>query len=74
MHDIADELGLPFKVVEGIVNSQFSFVADVISKGDRNNPDTLKNVNVQYFGKFAVKETRKRYYEKLNNGGTEDTD
>jgi nucleoid DNA-binding protein len=67
INEIALQYDIPVDVVSQIVNSQFSFVANVISKGDRTNPDTLKNVNLQYFGKFAVKEARKRYYKKVND-------
>ena len=72
--EIADELGLPLDVVKEIVKSQFSFVADIIKNCDRTDPETFKNINIQYLGKFAVKETRRRYYNKLKDDRAEDID
>lgn len=74
INNISEVLGIPVQTVKSIINSQFSFVTYIIKKGDRSNPDTLENVNIQYFGKFAVKPARKKYYEGLNDGGTEDID
>jgi hypothetical protein len=74
MRDIAQTYDLPIWVIEMIINSQFEFVANVIKNCDRTNPSTFKNINLQYFGKFAVKEARKKYYEKLKNDRTESDD
>jgi nucleoid DNA-binding protein len=70
---IAKELGISLDTVKEIVKSQWSFVAGVIKGCDRTDPETFKNVNVQYFGKFAVKETKKKFYKGLKDDRTEDT-
>jgi len=60
-------------VIEDVIGSQFSFIHDTIKGGDRTNPDTLKNIQVTHLGKFAVKESKKKFYNKLKeereNGG-----
>lgn len=65
---------IPLEVVRKIVDSQFEFVASVIKNCDRTEPGTFKNVNVQYLGKFAVKESKKKFYNKLKDDRTESTD
>ena len=52
-------------VIGSVVDSQFDFIHGVIKGGDRKNPDTLKNIQVTHLGKFAVKESKKKFYNKL---------
>ena len=60
-------------VIDSVVSSQFDFIHEVIKGGDRKNPDTLKNIQVTHLGKFAVKESKIKFYNKLkedrDNGG-----
>jgi hypothetical protein len=74
LKDISLTLYIPLEVVKKIVESQFEFVAKVMKSCDRTDPDTFKNVNVQYLGKFAVKESKKSFYNKLKDDRTEGVD
>jgi hypothetical protein len=74
LKDISLTCYIPLEVVKKIVSSQYEFIHDVIKGGDRDNPDTLKNINVQYFGKFAVKNSKREFYKKLKDDRTEGID
>ena len=65
---------IPLEVVKAAIDSQFGFIQEIIKGGDRTEPDTLKNINVTHLGKFAVKPARKKFYEKLKDDRTKDTD
>lgn len=74
LKDISLRLHIPLVVVKKIVESQFEFIHDVIKNGDRTDPDTLKNIQVAYFGKFAVKQSKLDFYKKLKDDRTEGDD
>jgi hypothetical protein len=74
LKDISLTCYIPLEVVKKIVDSQFEFVANVIKSCDRDDPSTFKNVNVQYLGKFAVKESKKEFYNKPKDDRTKDSD
>jgi nucleoid DNA-binding protein len=65
MKDISLRCYIPLEVVESVIDSQFKFLADTISSGDRRNPSTLKSVNLKNLGRFVIKETRMEFYKKL---------
>lgn len=74
LKDISLSFYIPLEVVKEIVGSQFDFIHEVIKGGDRTEPDTLKNINVTHLGKFAVKPSKIKFYEKLKDDRTKGTE
>ena len=72
--DISLSYSIPMEVVKEIVDAQFDFVYTTIKGGDRTNPETLKNINVMHLGKFVVKNSKMKFYKKLKDDRTEDTE
>ncbi len=66
--DIGNRYGLTVDEVEKIVRHQFSFVREVMAKGEKNNPDTFKTIQLTHLGKFALREHRLKEFEKKANG------
>ena len=56
---LANKYNLPLKKVEEIVNYQFKYVSEVISKGK------FEGVRIPYFGLFSVNPNRVKHLTKL---------
>lgn len=54
---ISSEMNIHPDIVEKAVRAQFEFVKNTIEAGE------MKPVQLQYFGKFAVKPTRRKILE-----------
>jgi nucleoid DNA-binding protein len=57
---LATKYNLPLEKVEAIVNSQFKYVAKIMSDGK------FDSVRLPYFGKFHSKEERRNLINKKN--------
>jgi nucleoid DNA-binding protein len=66
--DIANKHGLTIEEVEQVVKHQFGFVREVMAKGEKNNPDTFKTIQLTHLGKFAVREYKLKEFQKKANG------
>lgn len=74
LKDISLRLYIPLEVVKECVSAQFDFIHKIIKEGDRTDPDTLKNINVTHLGKWAVKPSKIKFYNKLKDDRTEDSE
>ena len=61
IHYLANKYNLPLSKVEEIVNYQFKFVSDVMTKGD------FDSVRLPYFGKFTVNPKRVAHINRLKD-------
>jgi nucleoid DNA-binding protein len=52
--EIQDEIGSSIAEIEGVVDSQFSFIAKIIARG------LFESVRLPYFGRFSVNPYRLR--------------
>ena len=53
INEISLKHDVPVKDVEEMVNSQFSFVKEVIQSAEKDMEDTFKTVKLPVFGKFT---------------------
>lgn len=56
LKDISKETGISVEEVEDVVLSQFKFIRDTISSGNPDEPESFKNINVAYLGKFVIRD------------------
>jgi len=61
IHYLANKYNLPLSKVEEIVNYQFKFVSDVMTKGD------FDSIRLPYFGKFTVNPKRVAHINRLKD-------
>lgn len=66
---ISAELDIDYYVVEKAIRTQFEFVKETMEQGQDNG---FRAVQLQYFGKFAVKPTRLEVMQKRKNFIVED--
>lgn len=57
--ELANKYDLPKSIIIDIVNSQFKFLKEVSAPNE-------KNLMLPYFGKFAIRPGRKKYWDGLN--------
>ncbi len=82
IRDVANKFGLSYKVVEEIFYSQFKYVRDEISKGEKGEYNTMNNILLKHFGTFHASKGRVEYStknkkikdDKLNAGRSESED
>lgn len=67
IQDLASKHNLPLKTVTDIVESQFKYVAKVMSDG------SFDTIRLPYFGKFSVKPGRLKNVNKKKDGSTNDS-
>jgi len=65
--EIGNKYGLTIKEVESVVKHQFSFIRDVMAKGEKDKPETFKTIQITHLGKFAVREYKLKEYQKKAN-------
>lgn len=70
MKEVAAKMGLPVEVVISIYMSEFKYVAEEIRSGEKNKPDTFKNILLKYLGTFHVS-SRKLHYMMKNTASDE---
>lgn len=64
LDEVADELGLPYYLVEDVYFHQWRFLAKQVSKGVRaDGYDTYENILLKRLGTFVA---NRKYIEKLN--------
>lgn len=61
IHYLANKYNLPLSKIEEIVDYQFKFVADVMTKGD------FDSIRLPYFGKFTVNTKRVEHINRLKD-------
>ena len=66
MEKTANEFGLKMEQMQEIAEAPFRFTAQVMSDGNRKLLD-FKSVRIMYWGKFLVKEGRKKLFQKIND-------
>jgi len=65
--EIAEELGVEFKIVEAVVENQFKFVKDAMAEGEIEKDIPFKNINIKLLGKFVIKEKQlNKYIDNFN--------
>ena len=58
---LANKYNLPIKEIEGIINSQFKFIKNIMEEGK------FDTVRLPYFGKFTVNLGRVKHINRLKN-------
>ena len=56
LKEVAAELDMDYKIVEDIYYHQFYYIAEQISKGEKNNASTFENILVKHLGSFVANE------------------
>ena len=56
--EIAVKFNMSEQVISKIVKSQFEFVKDEMSKGNKEDKSTYKSILLKYFGTFSFNERR----------------
>ena len=56
--EIAVKFNMSEQVISKIVKSQFEFVKDEMSKGNKEDKSTYSSILLKYFGTFAFNERR----------------
>ena len=68
IHYLANKYNLPLSTIEQIVNYQFKFVTDIMSKGD------FDSIRLPYFGKFSVNLNRVKHINRLKDESIKNKD
>jgi hypothetical protein len=71
LHKVAKATGQSFDLVEDIYMHEFEFIANQMTKGERDDPDTFENILIKKFGTFL---SNRKYILKLKeiNNAKED--
>ena len=66
--EIARTYGLDYRRVSDIIEKQFRFVKGAMAEGEKNNPETYKNIQITHLGKFATRKYKLEEYARKANG------
>jgi hypothetical protein len=53
---IAEDMDVPYDVVEDVYIHQFEYIAEQMRKGEKNMPNTYENILVKKLGSFIANE------------------